>query len=201
METEKLFNRKYKELYLLSSELVDKNYKTNAEAVKAARDQFISDNFKGKFYRDLTLKQLERAIAILKRDMKRPSYATARQQDLLRFYAISCAVENADLRGYTDNKGNTLPDGLMREILRAKFNNRYIEPAILQGLYKNFINPIVNKYLTDGGYRASTSKPEIFYYKKLKSDEIQYLINRFMKYLETTNERNPVPYSTHYSIN
>ena len=190
-----------KQLYLATRNCVSSQFRGDTETIKELRDTVIAELY-NKRYDELTAKELEFAIRHLQ-NMNPNTPITFNQLKLMRYYSIAVALHEADLSELSvmidDIK---LTNRELRRKMMAMFSTKQpLPPAVISYLYKIFINPLVNKWMVEAGYKKAVSNPTNFYYERLEKSQAQHLITRFAEYHGQIARRDGEAHNYDYSKN
>lgn len=190
-----------KQLYLSARNCVSPQFRGDSETVKEVRDAVVKELY-SKPYEELTVKELEYSIRRLQ-DMNTAVPITFNQLKLIRYYSVALAIHEgklSELKVVIDEIELTNEE--LRKKLRAMFEKKESLPGtVINHLYKVFINPLVNKWMMEAGYKKRITNPENFYYERLEKSQAQHLITRFAEYYGQVNRRDGKAHTYNYSMN
>jgi len=178
----------YKQLYNAARRATAAHWQDDGDKVRELRDMATYELY-GLDYTQLRNPEIQNIIdeldarsGNLNEPKPKKEYASPRQINLLRFYAILCAIHYSIL-DFTviDDDGYEYQGDTLRAWLRIKFEHPggRVPTNAFRHLHINWINPKSHIFLEEGGFKKFTKVPTRFYYQYLKPAEAQYLINRF----------------------
>lgn len=179
----------YRLLFLILKEKANQKKKNDDGYIKRWRDR-ITERFFNRRYDQLSDEELFFLIKSISKEAKKPSELRATQSELqlLKFYLIKvgiyyCPLDDVEIvvEGEGAYKGEQL-----RQYLMKRFAIGNLPSSAVKILYERWINPKVNQFLAEGGYRKM-GRPWLFFYENLTSREVKYLINRFRKIANNLN--------------
>jgi hypothetical protein len=185
----------YQEIYNAAKFTLEPYFRHDSEAVKARRDAYTFENF-GKGYDELTDHELMICIHNMRVDSgmddpdDKKDLASHNQLQLLRYYALSCALVYCNLEGYKwiDNEdGESYSGEHLREYIKKRFeeNDNYLHMTLYIYLHNNWINRHSHRFLIEGGFKKFAKNESNFHYEYLKPKEAQYLIKRYGEIFQT----------------
>ena len=189
-----------KTLYNAARWTVAEYWRNDPDRVREVRDQVVSEMY-GCSYEDLNEAELTAVINELQvrsgaknEDHMPEARATFQQLKLVRFYALICAIEYADLSGIVHVEAQSREEHAgfqLQRFIKNTFESKkgMLPSNIYRWLFIRWINPKTHKFLEQGGFRKFTKTPERFFYEYLTPREAQYLITRYREIAANLNTK------------
>lgn len=177
----------YRVLYLAARNNVTGRYRQDSDHIKSVRDDAVELLFPGQNYTDLSEEELSDVINLLNRRQDRSHYeprATYQQRSALYYYCLYIALHESEFDNITVDTGNSTISGeAARRYLIGLFNDDVRLPAnIVRYCMSHYINPLLNRWLQEGGFKSNTRNQSVIYINSLSRTEARYLIQRLRKF-------------------
>jgi hypothetical protein len=174
-------------LFLATQCVVVGKYRNDVEYVKEVRNSWALDMY-GRFPKDLKDHEVQMLIERLNKNgmMDAPkSYSTTEQRRLYNYYAITTALAYAnfqEIQVHDQDTGDMYTGEHARSICKLLFDrSRPMPQIIVRQLFSEWINPKSHRFLLEGGFKDKVLNPSTIYLERLTKEEMNYLINRYMK--------------------
>lgn len=191
-----------KKLYNAARMTIAPSLQGDSELIKIRRDSVTIEMF-NKTYDAMTDSELIRAInhfgklyqSEFPELAKQTKPITPRQLRMLRYFALSVAIEYADFGELAKKESTPRGVGVNAEHFRnnVRFDythKRNLPDYLIRFMFEYWINPKCHQFLIEGGFKKETKNPAAFDMTRLTVEQAQALITRFQKINESLNKVN-----------
>ncbi len=178
-------------LYNVARNIVGGQTDNEGEAVRLVRARLCRDATaltRGKTraignYKDLSETELGAAIRLGEEEYKTNGHpASTKQLRFLASMAIQSALYETDMNDYLyETSIGPLAGNELLSHMRLVNSASKLPKEIFQELCKRWINPTLNSWLAQGGFRKQPSDASMFFMNSLSTKEASYLIGRMQK--------------------